>query len=176
MVSTMPLHFPGHNYCGLGTWDFTQVAVGEVDECCKKHDEKYGDDDITTELADAELIECLQNTESTSGTLIAAVIKGKTYLDKLTGYASDSMLRRTEKRKQESIQAAEKRAKTIANEANTHDDNSSHMPPPPEMETGEPAVGPSGIISGGVVPGDTKANHGDIAGIRTLHFNRTMQH
>ena len=182
MVSTMPLHFPGHNYCGPGTWDFSRVAVGDVDECCKTHDKQYGDADISTAAADEELTYCLQETQSASGSLIAGIIRGKTYIDKATGYASDSMLRRGEKRQHESKQqeAADKRAK-ITQESSSekelyYDPRDADLRPVLMDDPGEPAVGPSGVISGVVIPGDTHANHGDTAGIRTLHFNRTLQH
>ncbi|KAI0226319.1 hypothetical protein LSAT2_023078, partial [Lamellibrachia satsuma] len=172
----MPLHFPGHNYCGPGTWDFTNEVAGEVDACCKIHDEQYGDEDISTKLADEELITCLQETNSASGSFIAGIIRGKTYVDKLTGYASNSMLCRAQKRQHEieQQQAAEKQAKHTESHPHTQDENNNDAGG--EMDPGEPAVGPSGVISGTVVPGDTKANHGDTAGIRTLHFNRTLRH
>ena len=45
-----------------------------------------------------------------------------------------------------------------------------------DAPAGEPAVGPAMVGSGLISPGDTKATHGDTAGIRTLHFNRTFMH
>ena len=44
------------------------------------------------------------------------------------------------------------------------------------MDVGEPAVGPSDVISGTVSGGDITASGGDTAGIQTVHFTRTFVH
>ena len=116
----MPLHFPGHNYCGPFTVDLNAEPVSDIDACCRTHDIQYGDASITTRAADAELVDCLRNTESTSGSVISAIIQGKELVDTLTNYASDGMLRRAAKRQAEEEQqaAATKKAKANSDAAN----------------------------------------------------------
>lgn len=37
----MPLHWPGYNYLGPGTYDFSQRAINRLDEIARRHDLRY---------------------------------------------------------------------------------------------------------------------------------------
>ena len=197
----MPLHYPGHNYCGPFTTDLNAEPLSSIDECCRVHDIQYGNPSITTRAADAELVDCLRNTESTSGTVISAIIQGKEFIDTLTNYASDGMLRREAKRKAEDEQqaAAVKKAKanaapdddldlTVDSRGLFHKDGSAYAGSTilgenlsfdsarMEQDGGEPQVGPGDTAVGAVTLGNLQPSHADTAGIRTLSFSRTFQH
>lgn len=38
----MPLHYPGYNYCGPGTKDFSKKPRNRLDRSCRRHDKGYG--------------------------------------------------------------------------------------------------------------------------------------
>ena len=177
----MPLHYVQHNYCGPFTTDFSAEAINEIDECCRTHDLRYDNPYIHTRSADSELVDCLQQTGTLSGSLIGGIIQIKQAIDVATNYASDVMLRPGNKRRHENKQqdAANKRSKDDENRRgggnidNNNNDNQQDI----EMDQGgEPAVGPSDIIGGTVSGGDITASGGDTAGIQTVHFTRTFVH
>ena len=179
----MPLHYVQHNYCGPFTTDYSAEAVSELDECCRTHDLQYENPYIHTRSADSQLVDCLQQTGTTSGQLIGGIIQIKQAIDLATNYASDVMLRPGNKRRHELEQqnAADKRAKAdkqstsggnIDNNNNDNQDNAGMA----DVQMGEPAVGPSDVISGTISGGDITATGGDTAGIQTVHFTRTFVH
>ena len=128
----MPLHYVQHNYCGPFTTDFSAETVNDLDECCRTHDLHYGNPYIHTRDADSQLVDCLQETGTTSGSLIGGIIQIKQAIDAATNYASDVMLRPGYKRRHELEQqnAANKRSKDNENrqgggniDNNNNDDN-----------------------------------------------------
>lgn len=139
----MPLHYVQHNYCGPFTEDFNVEPVNELDTCCRTHDLHYANPYVSTEAADRKLIECLQNTETISGYLIAGIIQAKGGVDRLTNYASDGMLRPGHKRRLEEKQqeAANKRARADDNTQQEEGNISDHEMA--DVDMGEPAVGQS---------------------------------
>ena len=198
----MPLHYPGHNFCGPFTTDLNAEPQSAIDECCRIHDIQYGNSAITTREADADLVDCLRNTESTSGAVISAIIQGKELLDTVTNYASDGMLRKAAKRKQEQEKQAAslKKAKantehdddldlTVSSRGLFHKDGTAYdgsvingdtlqfdSNKAMEQDGGEPQIGPGDTAVGAVTLGNLQPSHADTAGIRTLNFSRTFQH
>ena len=155
----MPLHYVQHNYCGPFPTDFSAEAVNELDECCRTHDLRYDNPYIHTRSADSELVDCLQQTGTLSGSLIGGIIQVKQAIDVATNYASDVMLRPGNKRRHELKQqdAANKRSKDDENRrggGNIDNNNNDNQQDNIEMDQGgEPAVGPSDIIGGTVSGG-----------------------
>ncbi|KAI0231277.1 hypothetical protein LSAT2_018358, partial [Lamellibrachia satsuma] len=198
----MPLHYPGHNFCGPFTNDLNAEPQSAIDECCRIHDIQYGNSAISTQRADADLIDCLRNTESTSGTVINAIIQAKEIVDTVTNYASDGMLRRGAKRQQEQDKqaAAAKKAKANSDPADDldvvvdkqgvfHKDGTAYpsgsydgdkvqigAAASMDQDGGEPQVGPGDTAAGAITLGNIQPSHADTAGIRTLNFSRTFQH
>ena len=159
----MPLHYVQHNYCGPFTTDFSAEAVNELDECCRTHDLRYDNPYIHTRNADSELVDCLQQTGTLSGSLIGGIIQIKQAIDVATNYASDVMLRPGNKRRHELKQqdAANKRSKDDENRrggGNIDNNNNDNNQQDIEMDAGEPAVGPSDIIGGTVSGGGHNSN------------------
>ena len=165
----MPLHYIQHNYCGPFTTDYSAEAVSELDECCRTHDLHYENPYIHTQDADSQLIDCLQQTGTTSGALIGGIIQVKQAIDVATNYASDVMLRPGNKRRHELEQqkCADKRAKGDSEQSeggggnidnNNNDNNQNNMA---DHDMGEPAVGPSDVIAGSISGGDITASGGD---------------
>ena len=193
MIS-MPLHYPGHNFCGPFTSDLDAEPKSAIYECCRTHDIQYGNSEITTKEADADLIDCLRETQSTSGTVISAIIQGKELIDTLTNYATDSMLRRGAKRQieDEKQEAANKKAKAsydddldivVDSRGIRHRDGRPYPGSHSEItagamehDGGEPQVGPADTAVGPVTMGNLQPSRADTAGIRTLSFSRTFQH
>ena len=172
----MPLHYIQHNYCGPFTTDYSAETVNDLDECCRTHDLHYENPYIHTRDADRQLVDCLQETGTTSGSLIGVIVQIKQAIDAATNYASDVMLRH----EIEQQNAANKRAKADEQQEgggnidnNNNDNNQENMA---DADMGEPAVGPSDVVAGTVSGGDITATGGDTAGIRTIHFTRTFIH
>ena len=161
----MPLHYVQHNYCGPFTTDYSAETVSELDECCRTHDLQYANPYIDTRSADSQLVDCLQQTGTTSGQLIGGIIQIKQAIDLATNYASDVMLRPGNKRRHEIEQqnAANKRAKADQESSggnidnNNNDNNQDNMA---DADMGEPAVGPSDVVTGTVSGGDITATGG----------------
>ena len=179
----MPIHYVQHNYCGPFTNDYNAEPVSVLDECCRRHDLHYENPYINTRDADRELVDCLQETGTTSGALIGGIIQVKQAIDLATNYASDVMLRPGNKRRHEVEQqnAADKRSRADEDQSegggnidnNNNDNNPENMA---DVQMGEPAIGPSDVISGTISGGDITATGGDTAGIRTVNFSRTFIH
>ena len=114
-----------HNYCGPFTTDFSAETVSELDECCRTHDLHYENPYIHTRNADRELVDCLQQTGSTSEALIGGIIQVNQAIDLATNYASDVMLRPGNKRRHELEQqnAADKWARGDSEQSEGGDGN-----------------------------------------------------
>ena len=83
----MPLHYPGHNYLGPGTKDFTAKPVDAADVVARKHDIAYlnakSDKDVRN--ADAAAIPEFAKTGSIPGLVGAAGLSVKYGVESLTG-------------------------------------------------------------------------------------------
>lgn len=95
MLCVMPLHLPGYNYLGPGTYDFSQKPVNEADKVAREHDLAYAnaksDEDIRK--ADRESIPKFLTSGSVGGVVGAAGIGIKYGVESVTGvlYGNNSM-------------------------------------------------------------------------------------
>lgn len=83
----MPLHWPGHNYLGPGTYDFTKEPVDKDDAIAREHDLAYSsalsNEDIYSadKKAIGEFWNNFTNTWNIESGVAAGVLKGKNFLE-----------------------------------------------------------------------------------------------
>lgn len=83
----MPLHAPGYNYCGPGTWDMTKKPVNALDKLCKVHDQYYTDNPNESRFfgwnaGDEKFLRGIYRLESKglTGRFIEGIFSAKRYL------------------------------------------------------------------------------------------------
>ena len=65
------------------------TPTNEVDECCRNHDIAYSNLSTSTEQANKELEDCIDNAGGQP--IISAIFKAKKFIDKHTGYTSNRL-------------------------------------------------------------------------------------
>ena len=159
------MYFPGTIYCGPFTSDFSEKPDNAVDACCRTHDLDY-DTDISTIDADYKFLDCLHAIDTPSSLVISNIFKGKVLLDSLTITYSDRMLRSGKHfREADEHKGVEKYLRTDTSDSAD-----------PDIEMGDPHVGPSPTGTTMVEDGDQPVKIGDSNAIVHKSFSRLFIH
>lgn len=85
----MPIHYPGYNYCGPGTKDFSRKKRNRLDAACRQHDKGYKTtaDYFFWNKADDDLLDALErykDDDPTAARIMSAIFRLKKSLNQVT--------------------------------------------------------------------------------------------